>query len=91
MGFFMHCCCGVRTSSILIFCLYLVFHAFFLVLNLLILSDPEEHVDKVIDFIDTNDKKLYDSVFYNTARDLIIQVSNAISMNHDKQIISEFW
>ena len=71
----MKCCCGVRTSSILIFCLYLIFHAFFLVINMIILSSPEEHVDRAIQFIDTNDNKLHDSVFYNTARELIIRVS----------------
>jgi len=71
----MKCCCGVRTSSILIFCLYLIFHALFLVINLLILSSPEEHVDRAIQFIDTNDNKLHDSVFYNSARELIIRNS----------------
>lgn len=71
----MQCCCGVRTASILIFLLYLIFHALFLVINLLILSSPEEHVDRAITFIDTNDNKLHDSVFYHTARELIIQNS----------------
>ena len=84
----MGCCCGARTSSILIFCLYLVFHGLFLVFNLVILSNPEEHVDKAIRFIDTNDHRLHDSVFYNTARDLIIQASTCIIFIH---VNKKFW
>ena len=75
--FIMQCCCGVRICSVLIFCLYLIFHALLLVINLVILSSPEEHVDRAIEFIDTNDNKLHDSVFYNPARELIIRVKNS--------------
>jgi len=71
----MHCWCGVRTSSILIFCLYLVLHTFFLIINLIILNSPEDHVDRAIQFIHTNDSRLHDSVFYNKARELILQNS----------------
>ena len=51
---------SIRTSSVLICCLYLVFHAAFLVINFIILSDTASHLTQIavlttnVDILDVN-------------------------------------
>jgi len=68
-------CCGLRASSVLICCLYLLLHTAALVTNFIILNDPEEHVDTIISFIDTNDAKLQESVLYSRVKPYLIKNS----------------
>jgi len=68
-------CCGLRASSVLICCLYLLLHTAALVTNFIILNDPEEHVDTIISFIDTNDAKLQESVLYSRVKPYLIRNS----------------
>ena len=44
---------GVKSSSVLICCLYLVFHAAFLVINFVMLNNPHEHVEHLISYLDS--------------------------------------
>ena len=59
----------------LICCLYLLLHTAALVTNFIILNDPEEHVDTIISFIDTNDAKLQESVLYSRVKPYLIRNS----------------
>jgi len=68
-------CCGLRASSVLICCLYLLLHTAALVTNFIILNDPEEHVNNIISFIDTNDAKLQESVLYSRVKPYLIKNS----------------
>ena len=60
---------------VLICCLYLLLHTAALVTNFIILNDPEEHVDTIISFIDTNDAKLQESVLYSRVKPYLIRNS----------------
>jgi len=70
-------CCGLRASSVLICCLYLLLHTAALVTNFIILNDPEEHVNNIISFIDTNDAKLQESVLYSRVKPYLIKNSGS--------------
>ena len=59
----------------LICCLYLLLHTAALVTNFIILNDPEEHVNNIIRFIDTNDAKLQESVLYSRVKPYLIKNS----------------
>ena len=43
---------SVRTSSVLICCTYLVFHAAFLVINFIIISDIDTHLQQIATHLD---------------------------------------
>ena len=60
---------------VLICCLYLLLHTAALVTNFIILNDPEEHVNNIISFIDTNDAKLQESVLYSRVKPYLIKNS----------------
>ena len=60
---------------VLICCLYLLLHTAALVTNFIILNDPEEHVNNIIRFIDTNDAKLQESVLYSRVKPYLIKNS----------------
>ena len=59
---------GVKTSSVLICCLYLVFHAAFLVINFVILNKPHAHVEHIVSYLGGGDKfkslSIYESSNY---------------------------
>ena len=59
----------------MICCLYLLLHTAALVTNFIILNDPEEHVNNIISFIDTNDAKLQESVLYSKVKPYLIKNS----------------
>merc|ERR1719158_816181 len=66
-------CCGLRASSVLICVVYLVIHTAFLVTNFIILGDPQHHMDSIIQFIDTNDSRLQNSVLYSRVKPYIVR------------------
>ena len=68
------CCCGVRTSAVLIFSLYLLVHAAVLAITILFMTKPEENLENVLDLIDTDDSRLESSYFYASITPYIVQV-----------------
>jgi len=69
-------CCGLRSWTVSICCIYLLIHTGLLLLNLFILNSPESHVDNVVKWIDTNDNRLYRSLVYRRTKKYIIQNSS---------------
>jgi len=67
------CCCGVRTSTILICSLYLILQAAFLALTILVRSKTEESLQNFLEIVDTEDSRLENSYFYTTVRTSIVQ------------------
>ena len=49
---------NVRTSAVLICCTYLVFHAAFLVINFIIISDTESHLAQIATYTDMESKEI---------------------------------
>ena len=68
------CCCGVRTSAVLIFSLYLLVHAAVLAITILFMTKPEENLAKFLDLVDTDDSRLESSYFYASVKPYILQV-----------------
>ena len=66
-------CCSLRASSVLVCCLYLLLHTAALVTNFVIMNAPEQHVDNIIAFIDTNDQKLQESVLYTRVKPYLME------------------
>lgn len=69
------CCCGVRTSSVLIFTLYLLVHAAVLAITILFMTKPEENLENVLNLVDTDDSRLESSYFYASIKPYIVQNS----------------
>jgi len=67
------CCCGVRTSTILICSLYIILQAAFLALTILVRSKTEESLQNFLEIVDTEDSRLKNSYFYTTVRSYILQ------------------
>merc|ERR1711892_57912 len=68
------CCCGSRTSSLLIFLVYIVLHITLLSISSLILHNPNEVLDLIIGVIDTRDRILADSDIYHEFLETILLV-----------------
>ena len=64
---------GVKTSSVLICCLYLVFHAAFLVINFVMLNEPHEHVEHIVRYLGGRDRSSGVSIYESS--NYFIQVS----------------
>ena len=58
---------GVKTSSVLICCLYLVFHAAFLVINFVMLNEPREHVEHIVRYLRGRDQQSRDLSIYESS------------------------
>jgi len=67
------CCCGVRTSTILICSLYILLQAAFLALTILFRSNTEESLENFLKIVDTEDSRLENSYFYTSVRSYIVQ------------------
>ena len=64
---------NVRTSSVLICCTYLVFHAAFLVINFIIISDTESHLVQIATYTDIeNDDIQADNIQTGDAETLML-------------------
>ena len=82
------CCCGVRTSTILICSLYILLQAAFLALTILFRSNTEESLENFLKIVDTEDSRLENSYFYTSVRSYIVQVFNTIVSERLLTIIS---
>eukprot|EP00092_Neocalanus_flemingeri_P009666 GFUD01010407.1.p1 GENE.GFUD01010407.1~~GFUD01010407.1.p1 ORF type:complete len:364 (+),score=77.11 GFUD01010407.1:78-1169(+) len=69
------CCCGVKTSTVLICTLYLLIHAATLVITILFMTNPAEYLAKFLDLVDTEDERLRSSYFYSNVEPYILQNS----------------
>ena len=72
------CCCGSRTSSLIIFMVYIVLHITFLAISSLMLHRPEELMPLLIGAIDTRDRILVESDFYQEFEEAILLVCERI-------------
>merc|ERR1719233_1234970 len=66
------CCCGSKTSSLLIFLLYILLHISLLSISSMMLHRPDELVPLLISVIDTRDRVLADSDFYQEFEEAIL-------------------
>jgi len=69
------CCCGVRTSAVLICILYLLLHGGFLALTILFMTNPDENLKQMISILDTEDGRLKSSSFYASLEPYLLQNS----------------
>ena len=67
------CCCGTRTSSILIFLVYAVLHISLLSITLLIKS-PIELLDYLVNVVDTRDGLLGKSDIFMDIKQVLVVV-----------------
>lgn len=58
------CCLGLRTISLIICVLYLLLHGALLALLIVLMTDPEGQLVRMMETIDTNDNRLENSDFY---------------------------
>ena len=72
------CCCGSRTSSLIIFLVYMVLHIALLSISSLMLRRPDEFVPLLIGAIDTRDRILAESDFYKEFEENILLVCEGI-------------
>ena len=72
------CCCGSRTSSLLIFILYILLHISTLSIISMVLHRPKELVPLLISVIDTRDEILAGSNFYQEFEETILMVGEVI-------------
>ena len=72
------CCCGSRTSSLLIFLVYIILHISLLSISSMMLHRPDELLPFLIGVIDTRDRLLAESDFYQEFEETILMVGDVI-------------
>ena len=69
----MPCCCDLRCLTVFIFSVFGFINIVFLVGFIVIISEPERHIDNILDYIEENSETLKDEILHNTLRDILVK------------------
>jgi len=69
----MPCCCDLRCLTVFIFSVFGFINIVFLVGFIVIISEPERHIDNILDYIEQNSETLKDEILHNTLRDILVK------------------
>ena len=69
----MTCCCQLKSVTASIFITFAIINIIFVVGFVVIISEPEYHIDNILKYIDTNSEELKDDILYNSVREILVR------------------
>ena len=69
----MPCCCDLRGVNVTIFSVYAIINIAFLVGFVVIVQEPEHHIDNILEYIETHSEQLRDDILHNTVREILVR------------------